>query len=174
MMFSNKNITKKTKNVFSFILFTALLSNLFSCGFRLRGDYLLSPELKTLYVSSSDTYGELTRLVKKHLKINQVKLVKYVANKTPELRILKDHLDRRTLSVFNNGQVAEYEIIYTVNYELRMPNAKVQRFSFELNRDYQDDPDNALAKSRELSLMLSEMRTEAADKILRNMASIKL
>ena len=89
------------------------------------------------------------------------------------MRILKDSLDRRTLSVFPNGQVAEYEIIYTVRYELRFNNKDPLPFSFEINRDYQDDPDNALAKSRELTLMLSEMRQEAAARVLRNMASIQ-
>lgn len=156
------------------MLFTVMLTNLTACGFKLRGDYLIPAQLKSLYVSSVDTHGELTRLVKKHLKTNQINIINTPSDQTPELRILKDKLDRRTLSVFDNGQVAEYEIIYTVNYRLRLPNAKTQHFSFDLNRDYQDDPDNALAKSRELSLMLSEMRSEAADKILRDLASIKL
>ena len=91
----------------------------------------------------------------------------------PELRLLKDKLDRRTLSVFPNGQVAEYELIYTVIYELRFANEDIQTFTFEINRDYQDDPNLALAKSRELSLMLGEMRQESADRILRNMATIQ-
>jgi len=145
-----------------------------ACGFQLRGDYLLAPELQTLYVSSIDQHGELTRLVKQHLTRNQVTLVKQFSKSTPEMRILKDKLDRRTLSVFPNGQVAEYELIYTVQYEIRFAEQESRAFKFELNRDYQDDPDIALAKSRELSLMLREMRIEAADRILRNMASIQL
>ncbi len=162
---------KKQLIVLSMLLSTMLLN---ACGFKLRGDYLLAPQLQTLYVSSVDTHGELTRLVKKHLQVNHVKILNRPQSKTPELRILADKLDRRTLSVFDNGQVAEYEIIYTVNYQLSLPNKEALKFSFELTRDYQDDPDNALAKSRELSLMLSEMRRQAADRILRNMASITL
>jgi LPS-assembly lipoprotein len=169
-----KSINKKIKTVLSLMLFTVLLSGLSACGFKLRGDYLIAPELQTLYLSSVDTHGELTRIVKKYLKINQIKVVSTLNEQTPELRILKDRLDRRTLSVFKNGQVAEYDIIYTVNYELRMPDGETQRFNFDLNRDYQDDPDNALAKSRELSLMLSEMRSEAADRILRDLAGVKI
>jgi len=164
------------KQVFSAILLSSVLS---ACGFHLRGDYLLSDELQTLYVSSSDVHGELTRLVKQHLSRNQVKVLKRKSAQTPELRILSDKLDRRTLSVFQNGQVAEYELIYAVHYQLRFSSAKgelneeIQDFRFELNRDYQDDPNFALAKSRELSLLLSEMRQSAADKILRDMARIQ-
>jgi LPS-assembly lipoprotein len=156
-------------------LITALITTLISgCGFRLRGDYFLPPELQTLYVSSVDTHGELTRLVKRHLTINQVNVLSRSKADTPELHILKDKLDRRTLSVFENGQVAEYELIYSVRYQLRFANKDPLNFSFELNRDYQDDPDIALAKSRELSLLLSEMRQQAADRILREMASIQI
>ena len=42
---------------------------------------------------------------------------------------------------------------------------------FEVVRDYQDDPDQVLAKSRELELMLDEMRDEAADIIIRRLSS---
>ncbi|WP_448210906.1 LPS-assembly lipoprotein LptE [Colwellia sp. MEBiC06753] len=155
----------------SFIIALVILLN--ACGFRLRGDSLLSPELQTLYISSVDQHGELTRLVKQHLTNNQVTIVKTPRVELPELRILKDKLNRRTLSVFPNGQVAEYELIYTVKYQLRIANQEPQEFSFDLYRDYQDDPDRALAKSRELSLLLNEMRRVAADKILRDMASIQ-
>jgi LPS-assembly lipoprotein len=150
-----------------------LVSLLSACGFHLRGDYLLNDELQTLYVTSSDVHGELTRLVKRHLAHNQVKVLKHKNTQVPELRIMSDKLDRRTLSVFQNGQVAEYELIYSVHYQIRFTNEEPQNFRFELNRDYQDDPSSALAKSRELSLLLSEMRTSAADKILRDMARIQ-
>jgi LPS-assembly lipoprotein len=145
-----------------------------ACGFHLRGDFLLAPELQTIYVSSDDKHGELTRLVKQHLTLNQVNLLKTPETGQPELRLLKDKLTRRTLSVFPNGQVAEYELIYTVSYQLRIAEQAPQSYSFELYRDYQDDPDRALAKSRELSLLLSELRKTAADKILRDMARIKV
>ncbi|WP_159821291.1 LPS-assembly lipoprotein LptE [Colwellia sp. 20A7] len=172
----SRQAIKQRSCIFLVIFSTSFLS---ACGFHLRGDYLLSDELQTLYVSSSDVHGELTRLVKQHLSRNQVNVLKYKSTQKPELRILSDTLDRRTLSVFQNGQVAEYELIYTVHYQLRFgstngePLEEPQDFSFELNRDYQDDPNLALAKSRELSLLLSEMRKSAADKILRDMARIQ-
>jgi LPS-assembly lipoprotein len=154
--------------------FSIILMMLNGCGFQLRGNYLLAPELQTIIFSSVDQYGELTRLVKQHLSINDVTLVRQSEKAIPQMRILQDNLDRRTLSVFPNGQVAEYELIYTVRYQILIPGQDIQSFRFELNRDYQDDPDIALAKSRELSLMLQEMRKEAANKILRDMASIQL
>ncbi len=162
------------RQVNKLLTFSIMLMLLNGCGFQLRGNYLLAPELQTMEFSSVDQYGELTRLVKQHLTINDVNLVQHSAKSIPQMRILQDNLDRRTLSVFPNGQVAEYELIYTVRYQILIPGQEIKDFSFELNRDYQDDPDIALAKSRELSLMLREMRKEAANKILRDMAGIQL
>lgn len=145
-----------------------------SCGFQLRGNYLLSSQLQNIYLSSGDQHGELTRLVKQNLLMNKVNIINNFDPDIPELRILKDTLNRRTLSVFENGQVAEYELIYSVTYQLFVQNQETHNFEIDLHRDYQDDPSLALAKSRELNLMLSEMRQEAANRILRNLASIKL
>ncbi|GAA5138825.1 LPS assembly lipoprotein LptE [Thalassotalea piscium] len=158
-------------NKFIVILLCSLLFS--GCGFSLRGDYFIAAQLQHLNLGSVDKYGELTRLVKQHLLLNKVKITNSFDKTLPELKILKDTLDRRTLSVFPNGQVAEYELIYTARYQLRFANEDFQSFEVELNRDYQDDPDLALAKSRELALMLSEMRQEAANKIIRHLASIQ-
>jgi len=162
---------KKLQGAMSLVLIALIFSG---CGFKLRGNYLLAPELQTLVVSSVDKHGELTRFLKEHLTLNQVTLLKASSEKVPEIRVLKDTLDRRTLSVFPNGQVAEYELIYTVRYQLLLVERELQEFSFELNRDYLNDPDIALAKSRELALIVKEIRQEAASKILRDLASIKL
>jgi LPS-assembly lipoprotein len=152
------------------LLTTSLLT---ACGFQLRGNYLLDDDLQTLYVSSTDVHGELTRLVKLSLTQNQVNVLKHSKTNIPELRIISDELDRRTLSLFSNGQVAEYELIYSVHYQVRFAGEDAKDFRFEIYRDYQDDPNFALAKSRELSLLLSEMRTSGADKILRDLARIQ-
>jgi LPS-assembly lipoprotein len=158
------------KNLFLALITTSILT---ACGFQLRGDYLLDDQLQTLHLTSSDVHGELTRLVKLNLTRNQVKVLKNSQTDIPELRIVSDKLDRRTLSLFANGQVAEYELIYSVHYQVRFTGEDAQDFRFELYRDYQDDPNLALAKSRELSLLLSEMRTSAAGKIFRDLARIQ-
>jgi LPS-assembly lipoprotein len=69
---------------------------------------------------------------------------------------------RRLLSVFSTGQVAEYELIYAVNYMLHFADMKPQNYTFTLIREYQDDPRQVLAKTRELNLVLNELRQEAA------------
>ncbi len=159
------------KVIFSAVLSVAILTG---CGFKMRGDYLIPEPLHVLYVSSQDPHGELTRLVKKNLSLNDVKIVASRTAAIPELRILKDTLDRRTLSLFENGQVAEYELTYTVRYEVRFDDQDKQSFDFDVTRNYQDNPDRALAKTRELNLLRQEMRIEAAALILTTLATTTL
>ena len=54
---------------------------------------------------------------------------------------------------------------------MQFPDKEAVMAQFEVVRDYQDDPDQVLAKSRELELMLSEMRDEAADIMIRRLSS---
>ena len=73
--------------------------------------------------------------------------------------------------MFATGQVAEYELIYNVRYTVLFSDGQALKTSFEVLREYQDDPDKVLAKSRELNLVVNEMRLEAADRIIRLLSS---
>ena len=53
------------------------------------------------------------------------------------------------------------------------PHGKRQQLTLQAQRDYLDDPGQALAKSRELEMLLQEMRVEIADQLLRKLAAFK-
>jgi LPS-assembly lipoprotein len=150
----------------------ALLSSLLlsSCGFHLRGDLPLS-HFPAMYIQS-DRHSELAALLSSRLEYNKVELLGSYQQSAPMLQLLSDTLERRTLSLFPNGQVAEYELIYKVRYMLTMPEGEAQPYEFELFRDYQDDPNQALAKAKELELMLGELRQQAANRIMRQLARL--
>ena len=150
----------------------ALLSSILlsSCGFHLRGDLPLS-HFPAMYIQS-DRHSELAALLSSRLEYNKVQLLGSYQQSAPMLQLLSDTLERRTLSLFPNGQVAEYELIYKVRYMLTMPEGEAQPYEFELFRDYQDDPNQALAKAKELELMLGELRHQAANRIMRQLARL--
>lgn len=136
------------------------------CGFKLRGQSALPADLQNLIITSDNSESALFHELQKQLsKIR----IEPTAGPQPELKLLADKLTRRTLSLFPNGQVAEYELIYSVSYKLFREGKEPHIQSFELTRNYQDDPDNALAKSREMTLILSEMRTQASHLIIRQL-----
>ena len=142
-----------------------------SCGFHLRGSLPLE-RYPAIFVDAKK-HSELAGLLSDQLESNKVKLLTELDPKAPVLMLQQDSLERRTLSLFPNGQVAEYELIYRVSYQLMLPGQEIQEFQFELNRDYQDDPNLALAKAKELDLLLQELRSQAASRIIRQLNRIQ-
>ncbi len=141
-----------------------------SCGFHLRGSLPLE-RYPAIFVDAKK-HSELASLLSEQLESNAVKLLTKLDPKAPALMLQQDSLERRTLSLFPNGQVAEYELIYRVKYQVLLPGQDIQEFQFELTRDYQDDPNLALAKAKELDLLLQELRSQAASRIIRQLNRI--
>lgn len=150
-----------------------IVTQVVACGFHLRGSQPLPDELESIAVTTSERNSLLARALIKRLEVYQIPAVEAGENKqkTIVISLTPEQLDRRLLSVFATGQVAEYELIYTARYTVNFPDGKTYSSMFEVLRDYQDDPEQVLAKSRELDLVLNEMRLEAADRIIRLLSS---
>ncbi|MBU2977020.1 LPS assembly lipoprotein LptE [Alteromonas sp. C1M14] len=157
------------------LCFIATLLSLTSCGFHLRGNQALPPSVNYVAMSSAQAHSPLARALKKRLKVYNIQGGSIADSPSPDtsvhIDIQPEQLERRLLSLFASGQVAEYELIYGVGYTVTFPDKAPIKAYFEVLRDYQDDPEQVLAKSRELELVLSEMRDEAADKIIRRLTT---
>ena len=160
-----------TRSVKTLMQITALLlcfAFLAGCGFKLRTASVLPEDMQNLVVTANHPESQLYAQLQKNLSFSNIQTLDSKAA-SAELKLLDDKLTRRTLSLFPNGQVAEHELIYTVRYQLIREQQKPITNSFELTRNYQDDPDNALAKSREMELILSELRVQASNMIIRQL-----
>ncbi|QHJ10846.1 LPS-assembly lipoprotein LptE [Paraglaciecola mesophila] len=154
------------RNLIICLLCSVIISG---CGFSLRGNYELPASVSQLRVGSAEAHSALERALRNELKPYNVDIIDASVeghSDVTNIYLLSDELDRRLLSLFSTGQVAEYELIYTVRYELQFANSDAQLLEFDIKREYQDDPDAVLAKSRELELVLSEMRKQAAIRII--------
>ncbi|MGL4835517.1 MAG: LPS assembly lipoprotein LptE [Shewanella sp.] len=161
-----------TKRI-SFAIMALVIMTSAGCGFKLQRSYQIPAALTQLSLSSSDEYSELTRLVRERLRLNNIQVVS-PARDVPVLKLIIDSLERTTLSLYPTGNVAEYELIYFAEIAVVLPGKEVQPFKIEIRRDYLDDPRTALAKSREMELLVREMRIQAADRIIQSMASIEV
>ena len=155
---------------FAMMALSILLSA--GCGFKLQGSYLIPKSLQTVSINSPDQFSELTRLVRERLRFSNIKIVAS-STEVPQINLIKDSLERSALSLYPTGNIAEYELIYHVKFSVSLPNKEAQPFEVLIRRDYLDDPRTASAKSREMQLLVKEMRQQAADKILQNIAAIK-
>jgi LPS-assembly lipoprotein len=158
-----------------FILLITVLFN--GCGFKLRGDYNLPSGIQQLQLSSTQKNAPLRRVLSRQLETFDINVLDNTVKDNEEQRIdaklflQSDQLERRLLSLFSTGQVAEYELVYNIKYQIQLPGEDTQFMEFDVTREYQDDPDAVLAKSRELDLIQHEMRNEAAARIIRQIAS---
>jgi LPS-assembly lipoprotein len=151
-----------------------LMIALTSCGFSLRGDFSLPASIQTIQISNQGHNTNLKRTLEKRLKLYKLTMLEKTSTETAadlSITLLPDELDRRLLSLFPTGQVAEYELIYTVQYLIQFAGHVSQNVNFTVTREYQDDPTEVLAKSRELELVLGEMRQQAADRIIRQIST---
>jgi LPS-assembly lipoprotein len=161
------------------IVFAVIVMLIAGCGFSLRGSQALPTELNTVVINTTLQYSPLTRALDRRLPVYQLKSVKADAEEVEELEasetvlinLQPENLERRLLSVFSSGQVAEYELIYSVDYQVIFPNAEPINNTMSVSREYQDDPRQILAKARELELVMTEMRNETADRIIRLLSS---
>lgn len=165
------------KHIVRVLVCTVVLGTLISCGFALRKSTPLPLALQGIEVSSLESVSEIRNVTAKYFaqrsvqSAHQTVLVKNGPASTDNtnintpnalLLLAPEKIERRLLSVFSTGQVAEYELNFTVRYSLRLRDVPPQNYTLNLTREYQDDPKQVLAKSRELNLILNELREEAA------------
>ncbi len=146
------------------------------CGFQLRGAPALPDNVDNVVVTSFVLHAPMERALRKRLQLyglNNVSIDDVENSQVPAIAIhlAPEDLKRQLLSVYASGQVAEYELVFNVKYRVTFPGKAPLDTQFEIVRDYQDDPDQVLAKTRELELVLEEMRKEAADIIIRRLAN---
>ncbi|MCK8129203.1 hypothetical protein CWB77_11125 [Pseudoalteromonas sp. S1610] len=156
------------KNGLALALVCFLLS---SCGFHLKKASSLPDDLKQLTLVGDDQKSALFSYLQTELTMSDVTLVP-ASKQSAQLYLFKEQLERQTLSLFQNGQVAEYELAYSVSYVVKRPKQEAIEKRFELYRNYQDDPDNALAKAKELELLISEIRQQASRRIVRELSQL--
>lgn len=162
---------RKLNILVSLVLTTFILQG---CGFKLRSDYQIAKQFSHMQISSAEKHSPLQRTLSNRLSfldVNVQEKRELFQNQVPTIYIQPEKLERRILSLFPSGQVAEYELVYQVSYQFYAhASSDPREEKILLTREYQDDPDQVLAKSRELDLILDELRTQAADNIIRSLS----
>ncbi|CUS48760.1 MAG: lipopolysaccharide export system outer membrane lipoprotein component LptE [Idiomarinaceae bacterium HL-53] len=148
-------ITRVQGKFFALLLCCLVLS---SCGFQLRGNFQLPDHIDSVIVLS-DEESEVAKILRDSLEERGVRVVDS-GDEYPIVRVDQDRMDRRILSLLPTGQVAEYELIYSLPVTFINSNGRETEQLIQLTRDYQDDPNFALAKMRELEIVVDEMRQE--------------
>lgn len=155
----------------------ALAGLLAGCGFHLRGasSAQLPPELATLRVTMGGGYPPLLVEVRNALlQLGTVRLTDDVAAPVPVLQLHGERSLSRVLSIDASGRISAYLLDYRVDFTLAGADGKplLPRQSVKLQREYTFDRLNVLATEKQSEFLQTEMRRDAAQQIVRRLASL--
>lgn len=143
-----------------------------ACGYNLREDIELPEGLKNIYLQSAS--GQLKNKFRKTLRSSDAALVDDIELAGIVVKISKEKMKRRVLSIGSTGRANEYEIEYRLNFILldASGNALSDEQNIEISRDYFNDQEDVLGKNNEEGTIKEEMYRQAVQTILRRSRAV--
>ncbi len=160
----------RTRLVTSLIALTLLLS---ACGFRLQGREPLPELLWNAQVIAQDPQTDFVQGLRRALISSGGKLTENTETATGTVRIRKDVVTRKILSVSATNTPREYEITYTVEFSVDnkagevLPSQKV-----EITRNFSFNETKLLAKENEEAILREGMARDLVAIVMRRLSSI--
>ena len=154
------------------LLGALLLSTLSACGFHLRGDVTLPPGMERTFIQASAPYTPLEADLRRALVSAGAEVVSTPGAAGMVLHVLKDQTGRRVLTVDETGKVSEYELIHSVEFELRDPKGqpRLPPQGITLTRDFTFDPTQVMGRASEDEVVREELRRDIVQAMLRRIS----
>ncbi|HET6604570.1 MAG TPA: LPS assembly lipoprotein LptE [Xanthomonadaceae bacterium] len=140
-----------------------------ACGFQLRGEAELPPELGRVRLEVADPFSPLARDLGNALRRSGSTLTDQAD--AAALRIRVDVLGTLPLTVGVTGRVQEYVLRYQVEFEVIAADGRVllPRQRIELSREFSFDTAQAIGSPAEEETMREELRREMVQAIMRRL-----
>lgn len=153
-----------------------LIFTLSACGWHSRGGDNL-PDASApmdLLVKASDNYSPLVITLRETLPVYNIIEVNSASEKALTLSIGSEHMDRRTAGVGSNALTNAYEMTISVDYSVTNQDGELTPTGTKarVSRTYNYNVNNANSAEQEEKIVISEMRRELSQSILRRTRSI--
>lgn len=141
------------------------------CGFQLRGSASLPPEMATTWLQVPDRSSPFVRELELLLRANGVVLVDGPAADVAELRVRRERITRRALSIAGDARVREFELVFDLEFELKGPGGEqlLRPETLRLERDFQFDEQEILGAANEEELLREDLRRNMAQMLIRRL-----
>lgn len=149
------------------------------CGFQLRGQAQLPPELSVTYVQSQQAIGMppgvLSRKLQTLLTSNGVTVARDPAQATATITILREGSGRRTVTADRFDIKREYRLSYDASYQVTLANGKtlVPEESISANRSLLYDENRVLGFEAAQESSVDSMAEDMAWQIIRRLQAVK-
>lgn len=147
-----------------------LLLALSACGFQLRGNYHVPAFLTDVSLKlppGTRSLGTELRLAleRKNIGANGGDI---------QLEVATETLTRQTSSVDSRARAAEYILVYTVEFRINSSDGRTigPLQTLILRRAYQYSTANVVGKNTEEETLMQELRADAAQQIVRQLAAL--
>jgi LPS-assembly lipoprotein len=145
-----------------------------ACGFRLAGEDPLPPVMAHPYLSLKDPYTDFSREFEHRLKSAGANVQSEPAGATATIDVTKDSVERRTLAVSAKNIPTEYELTYTVTFNVRgVDKELLAPQTLSLSRDFSFDETLQLAKEHEADILRQQMARDLVSIAMRRLTSLK-
>jgi len=152
----------------------ALTASFTSCGFHLRSDPTVPPEMARTYIAADDRYSLFYRRFREQLARAGAELVDSPVDATAEFSLLSDETGQRVLSVSARNVPTEFEVYYTVYYAVNSGETMLLEPRLQtLTRDYTYDETRVLGKAREEELLREAIVDDLVRIVLIQLSSIQ-
>lgn len=133
-----------------------------ACGYHLRGSIALPVELKNVYLFGVS--GSLNEEIKAMLRASEGKIATSPNDAGIVIKVLKEDMRRRVLSVGQTGKSSEMELNYYLKFQFydNQENPLLDEQTIELSREFFNDQTAYLAKESEERVIVKEMYRQAA------------
>jgi LPS-assembly lipoprotein len=124
------------------------------CGFHVRGEASVPPEMTRTYIAATSRHSIFFHRITNALRASGVHIVDSPVDATAVFTILADATGQRVVSVSARNVPREYEVWYTVRYELVSGESVLLPSTGQtLTRDYTYDETEVLGKAREEEIL---------------------
>jgi LPS-assembly lipoprotein len=155
-------------------LILAAVSLLNGCGFRLAGSEPLPAIMQHTYLSLKDPYTDFSREFEHRLKSAGAVLQPTSELATARINVTQDLVEQRTLSVSATNIPTEYELIYTITFDVHAGDKQVLApQTVSLSKDYSFEENVQLAKEHEADILRQQMARDLVSIAMRRLTSLK-
>jgi len=143
-----------------------------ACGWHLRGITPIPDGYRILYLQGSGNTG-FDQALDQQLQFNGVVITEHAVDAPAQLVVESYEIERRTLSVSTNGQVAEYELNGRLTATVSRPEDGINtEILVRSRRTLTNDVNNIVATANEERQQRSAIEKDLASKLLRRLQGI--